>query len=249
MESPEGTEVSRDIDPRTSNDMDPTMNYFPLFISFVKSSITIIFEFPSGGAVRSAPLTPMNPRCPREIRAWAANPEPPVINNPLKMSLPLRVKIPSKINSKIVITNISLFPSSTSKHPLDLPLIQGIRVPGDNDPGFPQYIFSTPTPMGFLMTFNAYYYTTTDRLTICDQRHSNEHFVMTQITSIDTHSILSFLSGSWHTGSNSLYLVDFPKLVYQQTRIQKLSGNYISSPKNPKYVQTPLVYQLHKRYE
>ena len=171
----------------------------------------------SGGAAQTAPLIKMNPRCPRALRAWITNPEPPATNDPLKLFLCLRVKIINKIKSKIIITYALFSPSSPITLLAAHPVTTGTRVPGDNDPGFPQYNLDIPTPMGPANFYKTYPHTTTDALTICDQRHSKDHFVTTTFISTAAHPILSFFSGywPWQEGLHPLHTTPFPLLVTQ----------------------------------
>ena len=194
------------------------MNYFsPTYFTcyFYYQNYCYNCQIYSGGAVQSAPLIKMNPRCPRALRAWVTNPEPPVINDPLKLFLCLRVHNILKIKSKLIITFVPLSPSSRTK--LQGHLVTGTRVPGDNDPGFPQYKLDIPTPMSPSNFYKSHQHTMTDALTICDQRHSNDHSVTNTFISTIIDPIPSFFSGHWpwQEGPHPLHTTPFPLLETQ----------------------------------
>ena len=81
MQRVEGTEVSRDIDPGSSNEIYPF-----LFICHYITTTTTIPSSVSDGAGKPASLTLMNPRCPQNPLSQETEPWLPVINNSLALS-------------------------------------------------------------------------------------------------------------------------------------------------------------------
>ena len=221
MSHAEGIEVSRDIDPRrTSNDKNPIMNYLPFHFLLIVIIIIIITTISthSGGAVLPAPIARMNPRCPGTLRAWATNPETPVINNPLSLLCHLwAVALP--IIKFIIIYTYDFPYSSSSTHPsTHLRSPTGTRVPGDNDPGFPIFILCIPTAMGPVNSCNTYPLTMTNATTVCTQRPDNKHFLTTTLSRTATYLIFFLYFRSYKRTRNGTL-----NILYRMTGLNRLS--------------------------